>query len=226
MFKYNICFIVLLLLLYLNVYAINNNATYETIKMDDVLQLTVQSCKDDSDCKNYGGTCDNGKCFYRIYCIDNNCVSNHGNASYYSLGHDITMVEDIKVNGLILESCTNDSFKNKNCVTRLCNSNSDCFSNKCINSTCVHDDHSSLIFCGNTISEEITCGKNEFEICEKDEECYFRTCTEDKTCDFRYRMNLDSYFYHLLLKYLIIFLLILIIIVTVTILLIKRCRKH
>ncbi|OUM67194.1 hypothetical protein PIROE2DRAFT_5462 [Piromyces sp. E2] len=117
MLKYNIYFIILLFGFYLNVYAIYSNSSYETIKIDDVLQSKVRSCQYNNDCKNYGGNC--------------NSVNN------------IAMVEDIKVNGLILESCTNDSFKNKNCIT-------------------------------------LICGKNEFEICKKDDECYYRTCTEDK----------------------------------------------
>jgi len=81
--------------------------------------------------------------------------------------------------------------------------------------------------CSNTInSDNITCGKAPYEKCEKDNECYYGTCKEDRTCDSKYHPNIDKEFLPVLIIYFLIIIVIFILVIYLIICLVRKCKKN
>jgi len=205
----------------LSLYFICINAENEIIDKQKILSLKIQSCKEDKDCTGYSNSCivNEGVCLYTFFCHENSCIIPNTNIKF-------SFTPEEKATDIILEACTTESHKNGSCLTRSCNENSNCFSNYCVNNTCITNESLPLLQCSNEMNKEkISCGKAAFEKCEKNEDCYYETCNEDKTCNDYKKHNFDKAFSNFLIKYIIIFAIIILIIIILVIIIIKRCNK-
>ncbi|OUM60357.1 hypothetical protein PIROE2DRAFT_13903 [Piromyces sp. E2] len=216
----------LFLIIAISLFVLNVNALSKTIKKDDILSMESQSCKEDSDCMNHGNFCSSDRCIESFYCQGNDCIIPDENAQYVNLVSDNSFY-DQKPQGMIIEACSVEVNKKGNCATRLCDTNSDCFSNLCMNRTCIINENLPLLVCSNEGNDKkFSCGKIELEKCEKNEECFYGTCNEDKTCNDKFPTKIDEAVTSVLLKYILIGVAILVVIIVLIVFLVKRCRKH
>ncbi|OUM59782.1 hypothetical protein PIROE2DRAFT_63561 [Piromyces sp. E2] len=87
---------------------------------------------------------------------------------------------------LILLSCDEKRLKKANCHTDQCNSNTDCYSNNCVNGACMTDPENPAYLC-KTVNEnnelKVKCLLNYQEQCNNDNECADNAiCNIDKIC--------------------------------------------
>jgi len=227
-FYYNIKIIILIFYLlpffFINLICIK--AENEFIEKEKVLSLKLQSCKEDKDCINFSNKCYEGLCYYTFFCYGKNCTVSNENLKFENIKDNSNKVEK-KNNEIIGEACTLESSKNGKRFTRLCNTDSDCFSNSCVNNVCIIKDNLSLTQCSNELTNnKIACCKAASEKCENNDECYYKYCKEDKTCNDLYRPDTSKETVSILGKYIIIALVIIVIIIILIVFLVKRSRKH
>jgi len=82
---------------------------------------------------------------------------------------------------LIIESCDSSLHKTKKCFTRICNKNSDCFSNHCEENACVTNISSPLYIC-KAKEGKYKCLKADQEPCKKNIECNSLYCDGMNIC--------------------------------------------
>eukprot|EP00833_Pecoramyces_ruminatium_P009501 jgi/Orpsp1_1/1183533/evm.model.c7180000085632.1 len=110
--------------------------------------------------------------------------------------------ENGNLSNYIIESCTYNNAMLGNCrnfttnlegilYSTLCSSNSECFSDKCVNSYCVFNDElvsscDSIYISPSIFTERhsyMHCGRVLNEPCENDDECSSKKCNENRVCE-------------------------------------------
>ncbi|ORX78485.1 hypothetical protein BCR32DRAFT_270053 [Anaeromyces robustus] len=119
-------------------------------------------------------------CKYNYYCHKNSyCIKS---LSQYSLAKDYInnfygsyiINKENPTKKMIILSCNKKTFKNKICTTDSCDSNSDCFSDNCVDGVCMINPDDPVYVCGTTKENsqfKVKCLLNYQENCKSDEEC-------------------------------------------------------
>ena len=102
---------------------------------EEVLKYKTLECFDNDDCpKNV--KCRNDLCNTRFFCQNDDCLVPSEKMTYeYNL--DINTCKSSNGTEIILESCPEEARNQEKCFTRYCETNDNCYSLKCINSTCI-----------------------------------------------------------------------------------------
>jgi len=163
----------LLIFIIFNIYTNNCQVT----KKDKVLSIGIERCNTKADCPSHSKGCIYNYCYYKYYCLNEECISSTNTTFFYT---------EEKKKGVIVDSCTQEAINMKKCSTPVCNTDTDCFSNLCVNNVCMSNEDLTVIKCSNDYVDGIPkmkCKRNSFEKCEKDDDCYSNYCTKEKFCN-------------------------------------------
>jgi len=153
----------------------------QIITKEEALQYKPPKCTDDKQCpKNVQCTKD-GYCDIKIFCQNEFCIEQQEGMSY-EYNQDINTYKTSNTTDLILETCPEEARNMEKCFTRYCSINDNCYSNKCINNTCVASKDVTINVCLFSVDKMI-CNKPLQESCAKDEECHSGFCNDYKFCD-------------------------------------------
>lgn len=207
--KFNNYLFLFITLFLLKVYGYETEYTLDVVK-----ELKLITCKSDKDCnKGYQTNClipegkKEGHCITTLYCHGNNdkCVfevveeENENDSKdkdkkspvvvTYEHVNTIQNEEEIQEPTLILESCNKEEASLKNCFTRKCEKNEQCFSGTCENNVCITDEKKPLYICSNDKNifeglsdnnnfkiDSLTCKLAEEEICKESADCVTGNC--------------------------------------------------
>jgi len=162
----------ILIYILFNIYTIN----CQVLSKEKVLSLGIERCKLNKDCPKDSRGCLNNFCYYKYYCLNEECMSSTNTTFFYTKE---------KKKGVIVDSCTQEAIDSKKFSTPVCNEDTDCFSNFCVNHICMTNEEFTIIRCSNDYNNgtpEMKCKKNSFEKCETDNECFSNYCTKEKFC--------------------------------------------
>ncbi|ORX57318.1 hypothetical protein BCR36DRAFT_221249, partial [Piromyces finnis] len=165
----------LVYILYILFYIFHVNA--QILNKDEVLSIGINNCQGGKDCPKDSQGCIYNHCYYKYFCRNDECMSNTNSTLIYN--------KDAKVKGLIVDVCTQEAINNKNCKTPVCNKNTDCFSNSCINNVCMSNEAFPVVRCSNSYVQGIyiiKCRRKAYERCENDDDCFSGYCTTEKFC--------------------------------------------
>ncbi|OUM70318.1 hypothetical protein PIROE2DRAFT_1449 [Piromyces sp. E2] len=152
----------------------------EIVSKEEILKLKPQKCTEDNEC---GDTkCWNGYCDRIFYCHDNDCIRQTEEMSF-----DSSITEEnyksTSTTKLIIESCPEEVRNIKKCFTQYCKDDSNCFSNRCVNNTCIANKNITTNICKLKVDrDEMICYKPALESCNNDKECYMGFCNEQHIC--------------------------------------------
>jgi hypothetical protein len=162
--------------------------TFSGITLEDIESFEKISCKIDKDCPD-NLSCRNNFCqYHNFYCLGNDtCIEeNISNNIFYSYHSETQDKEGIfssifsfmgkKKDTLIIEACHPS---HKDCKTRPCSEDSDCFTGVCDKKTkrCLINKNIPFNACiSNEKEGGMTCGKYIEEECLKNDECLTRQC--------------------------------------------------
>ncbi|KAG4099219.1 hypothetical protein H8356DRAFT_1668768 [Neocallimastix lanati (nom. inval.)] len=153
------------------------------MKKDEVLNIDVLKFTNPKECPEYSNDYDytNGHCTFRFFCKGDDCssVDKKGYVQFNSNGQTKNLNTNICITG-------NDSngpfcFNNQ----PACKTNADCFTNNCLNSTCVINKDAPTIECLDeyyyrslTFSYvgKMRCGLGQYEPCKKNDDCASKSC--------------------------------------------------
>jgi len=164
--------IYLIIFILFNIYTIN----CQVLNKESVLSIGIEHCKLNKDCPKDSKGCVYNYCFYKYYCLNEECMSITNTTFFYN---------SEKKKGVIVDSCTQEAINSKKCSTPVCNADTDCFSNLCVNNVCMTNEEFTITKCSNIYNNgipEMKCKKNSFEKCETDDECFSNYCTKEKFC--------------------------------------------
>jgi len=140
----------------------------------------IKKCTNDLDCPDYSNTCgyinkqkNEKHCLFTLYCHENEgCLPKTKDIYYNNINKTDTVNEPIKSNITIIESCSKSY---KDCNTRKCTKNSDCYSEICDNGKCLVNVQKPLYICSEK-NNNIICKKSLQESCKSNLECVTQYC--------------------------------------------------
>jgi len=153
----------------------------QILKKEEVLKYKPPKCKDDKQCPNNVQCTVDGYCDTKFFCQNEFCLEQREGMSF-EYHHDVNTYKSSNTTDLILESCPEEARSIEKCFTRYCEINDNCYSNKCINNTCIASKDVTTNVCMFNI-DKMSCYKPLQESCTKDEECYSGACNEYNFCD-------------------------------------------
>ncbi|ORX63833.1 hypothetical protein BCR32DRAFT_287510 [Anaeromyces robustus] len=177
---------------------------YTNYTIDEIEQFEVKNTLDCQDFSSYSHIYElqnkQGEifkaCEYQYFCHKNsNCIKvlSPQNISSYStsnknsnFGEYLFNVDDTTEEKILI-SCSEKRFKKTLCETEICNSDSDCFSNKCVEGTCMINEDDPAYICRTTKENselKVKCLLAYEEKCQEDSDCGdIATCSkDDKVC--------------------------------------------
>lgn len=170
-------YLVYLLFLCYTVFCIN-------MKKNDVLKIDILKYKNEEDCPDFSNGYDNinKHCTFRFFCRQDDCSSVDNNG-YVQFTNNEGKIEKLNTNICITGNESESPFCFDDKPT--CNSNSDCFTNNCSNSTCIINNNAPIIECLDNYyykslflkyKGEIHCGLGQYEKCNKNDDCASKSC--------------------------------------------------
>ncbi|ORX63270.1 hypothetical protein BCR32DRAFT_273485 [Anaeromyces robustus] len=186
---------------------------YETkFTLEDVKQMKVPTCKEDSDCdEEYHLKClipddkMEGNCISKFFChsgdkcvyevdktIENSNTTTDIYVSYEGMGRG-SIFSFYKTPTLILESCNAKDADLDICDTRTCVKNEECYSGICKNNICITNEKKPLYICSNDVEDFQNEDEANFEInsytCKLAEQ---EICKKDTDCASNKCMKTES----------------------------------
>ncbi|OUM59661.1 hypothetical protein PIROE2DRAFT_63625 [Piromyces sp. E2] len=207
-------------------YGYHNSTDYvkTDFNLDQVKNLSINICQNNSDCPDYSWGCyyDHelyiGFCNINMFCNEaNGCIAlketykssdDLSNMIFQSYPSDKD--DDLES----YHECENDSdcfagtCVNKVCVVdanHKCNSNDDCFSGVCNNGYCIINPDDPIMNCRPVFNDDhksmhVICGKDTNQSCNKSEDCISGHCNKENLCsswEDSFEIKLEKY-YHLI----------------------------
>ncbi|ORY36570.1 hypothetical protein LY90DRAFT_511466 [Neocallimastix californiae] len=116
-----------------------------------------------------------------FYCKDDVCVSKEDDYAEFPDGNG-------NVTRYITKACHYDSLVKDECYSsKKCTIDSECLSNKCLNSTCIFNEENPIVYCTNEYSFNaflnrrksiMHCGKAPMDSCTEKKDCGSNVCVE------------------------------------------------
>ncbi|OUM59662.1 hypothetical protein PIROE2DRAFT_14745 [Piromyces sp. E2] len=221
-----ISLIILLLLCNCSTGLYNSSDYMKTnFQLNDIKNLTMSICQNDSDCPEYSYRCYYNKdimigfCDINVFCNEaNGCIALKKSYKYSSdlsnMIFETFRSSNIDTNTFYAceknTDCFSETCTNKTCIVdanHKCHNNEDCFSGVCDNGICITNDDDPIINCRPFYNDadykrmDIICGKDAYQLCEKNIDCVTNNCNKEKLCSSWKESfeEIDNDYFHLIL---------------------------